>query len=355
MKSDDRISNRLAEARERAAISAAEIATAAGVARQTIYAIESGAYTPNTALALRLARILSVSVEDLFCLDEDPIAPSSAVNIEWLGSRPAAHGEPVRLSRVGDRTVAVPATAIPAYLPAADGMLASRTRAVPFEGTRAPARLVVAGCDPALSVLAKHAAAAGVDIALVSSNSTRALELLRRGLVHMAGTHLPGPHSMGRALHVVTFAAWQEGWVVAPGNPKRVRSAADFARRDVSIVNRERGAASRLLLDRELKKAGVPATAVSGYDRLAPGHLAAAWLVSAGLADCCVATEAAARAFRLDFVPLGADRFDFVIADEATSNPMVRTSLDTMHRAAFRRELELMAGYDTRDTGRVVE
>lgn len=43
-----------------------ELAEVAGVTRQTIIAIEKGNYTPSVALALRLAKILKTSVEDLF-------------------------------------------------------------------------------------------------------------------------------------------------------------------------------------------------------------------------------------------------------------------------------------------------
>jgi putative transcriptional regulator len=41
-----------------------------GICRQTIYAIESGQYLPNTATTLKLARVLQVSVEQLFFLEK---------------------------------------------------------------------------------------------------------------------------------------------------------------------------------------------------------------------------------------------------------------------------------------------
>ena len=57
--------------RQQRGIGAAQLAKLAGVSRQTIYAIEAGDYVPNTALALHLARILEVRVEDLFQLESD--------------------------------------------------------------------------------------------------------------------------------------------------------------------------------------------------------------------------------------------------------------------------------------------
>ena len=51
------------------------------------------------------------------------------------------------------------------------------------------------------------------------------------------------------AVAVITFAVWEEGIVTAPGNPKNIQGIDDLARRDVTIVNREKGAGSRALLD----------------------------------------------------------------------------------------------------------
>lgn len=40
-----------------------------GVSRQTIIAIESGKYVPSTQLALKIAAVFKISVEDLFQLE----------------------------------------------------------------------------------------------------------------------------------------------------------------------------------------------------------------------------------------------------------------------------------------------
>jgi len=47
-----------------------ELADAIQVSRQTIHSIEANRYVPSTILALKLARTLKVSVEDLFELEE---------------------------------------------------------------------------------------------------------------------------------------------------------------------------------------------------------------------------------------------------------------------------------------------
>ena len=52
-----------------AGITQQELAERIGVTRQTILSIEKGKYTPSVALALRLAAVFDVRVEDLFQLE----------------------------------------------------------------------------------------------------------------------------------------------------------------------------------------------------------------------------------------------------------------------------------------------
>ena len=47
-----------------------DLADRVGVTRQTIVALEGGAYTPSLALALRIARTFGKKAEDVFQLDE---------------------------------------------------------------------------------------------------------------------------------------------------------------------------------------------------------------------------------------------------------------------------------------------
>ena len=152
----------------------------------------------------------------------------------------------------------------------------------------------------------------------------------------------------------MTFARWEEGLVIAPRNPKGVHKVEDLARNNVRFVNREPGSGSRALLDKLLKKAGMDAHRVQGYDRVAYGHLAAAYCVVSHDADVCLATRSAARTFGLDFIPLNSERYDLVMRRRTTDLPAVKAFLDVLQRAALRRKLEVLAGYDTSETGAMV-
>ena len=127
---------------------------------------------------------------------------------------------------------------------------------------------------------------------------------------------------------------------------------ADLGRKDILFVNRESGAGSRVLLDGQLRKLKIEPRRVRGYDCRAPGHLAAAWQVKTGAADCCLATQTAARLFGLDFIPLQSSRYDLVVRKERMNLPAVQVLFDVITRRAFRLELRGVAGYDTEVTGR---
>ena len=60
--------NNLEELRKNAGLTQQELSESAEVSRKSINAIENGIYVPSTVLALKIARALNCSVEDLFKL-----------------------------------------------------------------------------------------------------------------------------------------------------------------------------------------------------------------------------------------------------------------------------------------------
>jgi putative molybdopterin biosynthesis protein len=284
---------------------------------------------------------------------------------------PPAKGQPVRICQVGSRWVTVPVSATPYYMPDADGIVKRASRAtgradlfIFAKDEAAQRRLVLAGCDPASSLLSNMVERiSGVEIISAAASSKLALTWLKEGKVHIAGSHLEDPKTgefnlpfvrevlPDDDLNVITFARWEEGLIVASGNPKRIRKPEDLTHRGVRFVNRERGSGSRALLDKLLQQTAVPATKVSGYDRVAYGHLAAAYCVLSGDADACIATRSAAQTFGLDFISLHSARYDLVMRKKTAALPAAKAFLDVLQRATLRRKLEMLAGYDTSQTG----
>ena len=365
------IDNRVALVRQSRGIGVADLARRVRVSRQTIYAIEAGTFVPNTEVALLLARELEVSFDELFALSPDTGLTNASVTAEVLSASRQPNGQAVRICQIGSRWVSVPVSATPYYLPEADGIIRKsvgangRAELVVFGKDEASQkRLVLAGCDPAVSLLANMVERlSGVEVIAAAASSRLALKWLKQGVAHIAGSHLEDPATgefnvphvrkafPGEDMIVVTFATWEEGLVVAPGNPKKLLCPADLARKGVRFINREPGAGSRALIDKLLKEGGIEIGAIQGYDRVAYGHLAAAYAVVSGDADACIATRSAARTFAMEFVPLHSARYDLVMRKRTADLPSVKAFLDVLQRSTLRRKLEVLAGYDTSKTG----
>ena len=103
------------------------------------------------------------------------------------------------------------------------------------------------------------------------------------------------------AVVVVNLAYRDQGLIVPRGNPDGVTSLADLTREGVSFVNRQRGSGTRLLLDYELKQAGISPESIRGYDRDEYTHTGVAAAVASGTASVGLGILAAARALDLDF------------------------------------------------------
>ncbi len=352
------IQSKLGSVRTKQGLAAADLAARVGVSRQTIHAIEAGDYLPNTQVALLLARELHVGVEDLFSLPE----PAEAtLPVELLS--PARQGAPLRLTKVNAKWIAAPASAAPYFLPEADGTLSGKSALLAAPAKSFENRLLLSGCDPATALLATMVRqSSGTELISAPASSKQALEWLAQDKVHIAGSHLEdtktGDFNLPylRATYpkhrfaVITFAHWEEGLVVAPNNPKQIRGVADLARKNVRLINREIGSGSRALLDRLCQAAGVQP---KHYDNTALGHLAAAAIVAAAQADCCLATRSAARAYGLDFIPIHTERYDLIVKQSSLKLPTIQAFLNDLQRAPIRRKLEVLAGYDTSQTGAI--
>lgn len=364
------VTNRLATLRKARGFGATELARAAGLSRQAIHAMESGSFVPNTAVALRLASILGVTVEELFSLEEPVPDNAKHIRADRFPGRQAEGSPLVRLCQVGRQILAVPVEPAAAQFPESDGMALTppgndRVDVELWDEWKPGRQLLIAGCDPAVMVLRKGLAAAGIDLIPWNCNSSQALHFLDQGQAHIAGYHLTndaGEQNLNVAnsvlgsaeVSVVRFATWEQGIVVAPGNPLEIYGIVDLARSGTRLRNRESGSGSRALLDRLLHAAGITPALLAGYDSLTGGHLAAARAVFSGEADACIATRAAARAFSLDFVPLVREDYNFFIPKKTIKEPNVEVCLDLLHRASLRRELGRFAGYETGSTGKFV-
>lgn len=213
--------------------------------------------------------------------------------------------------------------------------------------------------DLALDLMAQFLTERAPGLRLSSANvgSLGGLIALARGECHFAGSHLIDPatglfnhasvhrYLPDTAVQLITLVEREQGLLVAPGNPLRIKTLADLVRKDVRYVNRQRGAGTRVLLDYELGKLGIAAADISGYEHEEYTHLGVAVAISSGIADCGLGIHAAASALKLDFVPLTRERYDLVVPDASLEGPLLQPLLALLTDAQFRAAVSARPGY----------
>ncbi len=188
---------------------------------------------------------------------------------------------------------------------------------------------------------------------------------LKRKEVHLAGIHLldleSGQYNIPylqrylpeRELFLVHLAKRELGLIVAPGNPKQIYSLEDLGRETVVFINRQKGAGTRLFLDYELKKIGLGAAAIQGYNREEYNHLAVAAAVRAGSADAGLGIRAAAQALEVEFIPLTWEPYELAATREFINSEPFQAVQAIISSPAFREAVERMGGYDLAESGRI--
>lgn len=365
---DGKIISRVREYRQKAGLTQSRLAKIIGVKRQAVYDIESGCYLPNTAIALRLAKQFRCRVEDLFSEGESIESRS----ITMAGGDPSICSR-LSLAKVRGRLIGCPLDGVFSLsheLQAADGILVengSRFRLLSGEADLEN-NVLLMGCDPAFSLLSAHVARNDPKARIICrfASSHFALNELTAGRTHIAGIHLHRRSGVdsnvvsarerlsGIGGMVVGYSLMEEGLMVAPANPLGIRSAADLASPKIRMVNREKGAALRVLLDDELAKSAIQGASIIGYDHEVRTHHQGAQMVACKAADAALGLRTIANAFGLAFVPITEVRCDLVIPSDLTGHPTIRRILDIVQTRDLRDEIGFLPGYSPSETGKII-
>lgn len=220
--------------------------------------------------------------------------------------------------------------------------------------------------DVTLDLMAEFLARAGRRLVSVNAGSQAGLISLSRDHSHVAGCHLLDPETGDynlqyvrrylpkRRMKAVALALRDQGLIVKAGNPRRIRGLMDLMREDVTFVNRQRGAGTRVLLDYHLGRQGVALDRIRGYNLETYTHLAVAAAVASDRADCGLGIAAAATALGLDFIPLFQERYDLVMPREIAEDELLAPLLELLNAGRFRKEVARLPGYDVSVMGKVV-
>ena len=225
--------------------------------------------------------------------------------------------------------------------------------------------LIISGQDVVLDILANYLQQEGVHTARTYLNSFEGLLSLYQDNIQVAACHLfdgfdyntsfvrslmPGVPAV-----LVNVSYRTQGFYVRKGNPKNIKGWSDLGREDLTVLNRRVGSSARILMDTQLKRLGIPASRVKGYDRIMKSHLTMAAAVAAGEADLAIGTERISRQMEnLDFIPLLEERFDFVIKKEILESESIQKLLKILKDPVFRKEIAHFSGNDYRDLGKII-
>jgi putative molybdopterin biosynthesis protein len=228
---------------------------------------------------------------------------------------------------------------------------------------------VICGQDSLLDTLCRYLGRRpdGVRALRSYESSYSALYALYRGEAQVAAAHIwdgkTGEYNIpyvermlpGVPAVIIRLAGRIQGFYVLKGNPRKIGSWEDLRRRDVSIINREAGSGSRILLDEHLKKMGLQGGAVNGYANETYTPMALASAIVRGHADVAVGLEMPfLKAREIEFIPMQKEYYDLVIKKENIVQPIYRAIIDIIRSEDFKMEMHGIGGYDLSEAGRIV-
>lgn len=242
---------------------------------------------------------------------------------------------------------------------------APERKAVPEAPKRA--QVVICGQDIILDVLSNYMTQAGFECLRSYVGSYDALTALYKGEVQVASSHLwdgdtdtynipfvkrllPGVPAV-----IIHLTDRTQGLYVRRGNPRGIADWVDLAKPGIVMVNREKGAGSRVLLDEHLRLLDIDPSGIAGYDSEVQSHIAVASAVARGRADVAVGSEKVARQVEgIDFIPLQKERYDLVVRRSDFDSRPIQAMMGILESGIIRDEFAGLGGYDTSDMGRIV-
>jgi molybdate-binding protein/DNA-binding XRE family transcriptional regulator len=318
------------------------LATAAGVSRTAVSAIENCRLVPSVAAALALARALDCTVEELFARQwGEPPEETWA----W-----APTTDPCRFwrARVGSRVLRFPVEETVAGLLSHDGVLKDGVTEF-VRDIRPEQTLVMASCDPAAGLLAsEYERATGYRLLPLHRSSRASLELLRQGVVHVAGIHLATMDDiaanamaartvLGNGFMLMRFAHWDEGLAVQPNISAASVNA--LVRGNLRWIGREAGAGARQCQDEILGNHRVPR-------RVASDHRGVAEAIRCGWADVGVCLRLVSEQAGLRFLHVRDEAYDLCFPESLALDERMKKMLELMRSPRIGALFDALPGYE---------
>lgn len=249
-----------------------------------------------------------------------------------------------------------------------ESMTAPNKRQTELQNTAQQTVQLAGSHDFLVEHLVKYTASEGTGLSISPSyiGSLEGLMMLYRGSADIAAIHLLDPVSqqynlpfirqlfVHEPITVMRLASREQGLIVAKGNPKKISRINDLTRKDVTIVNRQKGAGTRFLLDSFLAEENLQPADVKGYEVEEWNHLGAAAHISRGTADAAFGIKCAASQLGLDFIPLTKELFDLVFRWTPENEKALQHLIDLIHFTNFKESIMKLDGYDAEDFGKII-
>jgi excisionase family DNA binding protein len=203
----------------------------------------------------------------------------------------------------------------------------------------------------------------GCSLSISNVGSIGGLVSLRNGICHLTGIHLFDPDNRSDELErlleemdvvFVRLARRKQGLMVAPGNPEKIENLADLTKPGIRYVNRQAGSGTRILFDRKLEEENLNGSMVEGYENEVFTHFEVAMEVFSGHANAGMGIYSAAHTFKLDFIPVADESYNFVIPKSTFFDREIQSLLKIVRSEEFREKAKQLGGYDLTESGEII-
>jgi putative molybdopterin biosynthesis protein len=228
--------------------------------------------------------------------------------------------------------------------------------------------LIICGQDACLDLLVAKVVGFGGNALRSYMGSYNALYTLYHENVTMSAAHLWDGETdtynypfirrllPGLPVGVLRLAGRMQGFYVKAGNPLNIRDWRDLARPELTLINRELGCGTRILLDQKLRLLGIDGAAIRGYTRESTSHMVCASTVARGGADIgCGCERGGKNIAGVEFIPLQLEWYDLVFPLRIRNSPPAAALISYIAGPDFKQDLETMGGYDLSQTARYEE
>jgi len=247
---------------------------------------------------------------------------------------------------------------------AKSGLEQARQKSKRIEG----AFLASGSNDPILDMLHTYMRKSYPEFYIFSANtgSTDGLKALNLGYTDIAWSHLFDPKSgeynvpfLSSYLTnvkpvVVNLFRRDLGFVVSHKNPLRIRGFEDLTKKEVRLINRQKGSGTRVLLDHHLKRLRISPSKINGYEKEVYTHFEVGLSILSKEADAGIATIAVSKLLGLPFIPITKECFDMILDRSTFFEKGVQAFIEILNSQEFRNRIGGLGSYDFKDSGKIL-